>query len=505
MSHESEPQTAGDLSASIARLRRSYDQTPYLSGPLQRAHPGRMAANALWRGLAAPDVATARVLEIGCASGGHLLPLAAALPQAKFLGVDLSPAQIAAGETRRQRLGLANVELRAASFEDLGDADGMFDFIICHGVYSWIPEVLRNSLMRMARQRLAPDGVAMISFNVLPGWRLFQMARDVMRVNARFIDDPSNLIARTRELFERLAGESRDKHSYGKFWRDEARRMARGDDSYLAHEIFEEWNAPETFAAFSDRLARWDLAYLGECTVAANNPETIAAAAATTISALAGANRLARENYIDIFSGRSFRETLIVHGAKAEAIREAPPSDELARFHFIPDLDLSFLPDHDESDVFHLVGGDTDLGFRGEDLGAAMQRWLERRPNSSRIEDLAPSLHAPSKLSEAIGVTLQAAAELGLAAISTTPIGCASGSPSVRKPGSWRRSRRPRAKRRRRCATAHFASSRCSDSSCRCSTAPAPATISPPPRSTSRRTASSLSAAPTAPSPTSRR
>ena len=349
-----------------------------------------MAANALWRGLAAPDVATARVLEIGCASGGHLLPLAAALPQAKFFGVDLSPAQIAAGETRRQQLGLANVELRAASFEELGEADGTFDFIICHGVYSWIPEVLRDSLMRMARQRLAPDGVAMISFNVLPGWRLFQMARDVMRVNARFIDDPSSLIARTREMFERLAGESRDKHSYGKFWRDEARRMARGDDSYLAHEIFEEWNAPETFAAFSDRLARWDLAYLGECTVAANNPETIAPAAAASISALAGANRLARENYIDIFSGHSFREALIVHGAKADAIRDAPPSDVLARIHFIPELDLKFHLDRDERGVFHLIGGDTDLGFRGEDLGAAMLRLLERRPNSSRIEDLAP-------------------------------------------------------------------------------------------------------------------
>ena len=167
-----------NLEAALDRTRQSYDDTPYVHAPMMRSHPGRLAARALWRGLPAPDAAKARVLEIGCASGGNLLPLAALLPEACFLGVDLSPVQIAAGEARRRRYGLPNVELRADSFEALGQADGAFDFIICHGVYSWIPEPLRESLLRVIRERLAPHGVAMVSFNVLPGWRLFQIARD---------------------------------------------------------------------------------------------------------------------------------------------------------------------------------------------------------------------------------------------------------------------------------------------------------------------------------------
>ncbi len=110
------------LVEALDRTRQSYDDTPYVHAPMMRSHPGRLAARAVWRGLAAPDAAKARVLEIGCASGGNLLPMAATMPGARFLGVDLSPMQIAAGEARRRRYGLTNVELRADSFEALGEA-----------------------------------------------------------------------------------------------------------------------------------------------------------------------------------------------------------------------------------------------------------------------------------------------------------------------------------------------------------------------------------------------
>ncbi len=70
----------------------------------------------MFLGLKAADAASARVLEIGCASGGHVLPLAAMHPRAQFLGVDLSPVQIEAGERLRAALGLQkNAALKAQS------------------------------------------------------------------------------------------------------------------------------------------------------------------------------------------------------------------------------------------------------------------------------------------------------------------------------------------------------------------------------------------------------
>jgi len=417
-----DPKASGDLAASLARTRKSYDETPYVSVPLQHAHPGRLAAAALWHGLAAPDVATARVLEVGCASGGHILPLAAALPGARFLGVDLSPVQIAAGEARRQRLALANVELRAGSFEAIDEADGAFDYIVCHGVYSWIPESLREALLRMIRDRLSPNGVAMVSFNVLPGWRLFQIARDAMLMHARLVEDPALRLAGVGELFERLARESRNTNSYGKFWRDEARRMARGGEAYWAHEIFEDSNAPETFVGFCDRLSAFGLSYLSECVLSANCEDTIAADGAESIRALARGDRMARETYIDIFSGRSFREAALVSAARVGDFRDEPTAEALSQLHFLPDLKLELHTDPVEPEVFHLTDGDSDLGFRGAAVAEAMRGFVARRPGSARIADLASSVG--SELRAAILETLKAAVELGLAAVSTTPVRC---------------------------------------------------------------------------------
>src|SRR5579871_3023876 len=163
------------LGEQVARTRASYDEIPYASQPLVRQQPARLAAAALWFGLTAPRASTARVLEIGCASGGHIIPLAALWPEACFIGVDLSPAQIAAGNARIDRLGLRNISLSARSLEAIGVDDGDFDFIVCHGVYSWIPAPLREVLLRTIAERLRPEGVASVSFNVLPGWRLFQI------------------------------------------------------------------------------------------------------------------------------------------------------------------------------------------------------------------------------------------------------------------------------------------------------------------------------------------
>ena len=405
-----------DLAAALARTRQSYDDTPYVHAPMMRSHPGRLAAQALWRGLAVPDASRARVLEIGCASGGNLLPLAAMMPEARFLGVDLSPKQIEAGEARRRRFGLANVALRADSFEALGAADGLFDFIICHGVYSWIPEPLRDSLMRVTRERLAPDGLAMVSFNVLPGWRLFQIARDSMLLNARMID-PAERAQKTRALFGLLAAQSVNKNTYGKFWRDEARHMAAGGDAYLAHEIFEDANAPETFADFTARAARFDLGYLGEAVAVANNEADLAPDGAETIRALSGGDRLKRETYIDIFSGRSFREAVLVHRGREAVLAPEPPPEALRSLHFIPALDLECAP---APDGVRLAVKDLDLTFHDGAAEPGLRRLIARKPGSSRLADLGADGDA-----EPLGEALRIAVETGLLAVSTLPVVCA--------------------------------------------------------------------------------
>ena len=62
------------------RTAAEYDRIPYRSLPYPLTRPAHIAAIAQTFGLAVPAVTTARVLEIGCAGGGNIIPLAAAFP-----------------------------------------------------------------------------------------------------------------------------------------------------------------------------------------------------------------------------------------------------------------------------------------------------------------------------------------------------------------------------------------------------------------------------------------
>ena len=88
-----------------------YDALPYVSVPYPQTQPARLAGIAGLFGVRAPDATRARVLELGCASGGNIVPLAARFPEARFVGIDLSARQVAEGQARVAALGLGNIEI----------------------------------------------------------------------------------------------------------------------------------------------------------------------------------------------------------------------------------------------------------------------------------------------------------------------------------------------------------------------------------------------------------
>jgi cyclopropane fatty-acyl-phospholipid synthase-like methyltransferase len=140
----------------------AYDQVPYPGHPFAQAHPDRLATVATLFGLRPADPAACRVLELGCGDGGNLVPMALALPDSAFCGVDLSPSAIDRAQALSDELGLVNVDLRAADLAALPDV-GAFDYVIAHGVYSWIAPPARDALLAACRERLAPGGVAYVS------------------------------------------------------------------------------------------------------------------------------------------------------------------------------------------------------------------------------------------------------------------------------------------------------------------------------------------------------
>src|SRR5580700_4339267 len=142
------PASDPDVSSIVARTAKSYDALPYASDPFPFTHPAHLGAIARLFALEAAPPAQARILELGCASGGNVIPIAARHPDATVVGVDLSAAQVAAGHARIGDLGLTNIELRCQSFTDFANGSAApFDYIICHGVYSWVPAPLREQIL----------------------------------------------------------------------------------------------------------------------------------------------------------------------------------------------------------------------------------------------------------------------------------------------------------------------------------------------------------------------
>ncbi len=289
----------------------TYDQVPYHSDPFPHTHPSHLATIGLLFGMTPPEVETCRMLELGCASGGNLVPMAQNLPGAQFLGVDLSARQVEDGQKSITALGLANIELRHASITDISADDGLFDYIVCHGVYSWVPREVQDKILEISSRNLRPGGIAYVSYNTYPGWHMRGVVRDMMRYHVAQFDDPATKIRQARSLLDFLVkSAATGSEAYGKVLADEAAIVRKHSDTYLFHEHLEENNEPCYFHEFVDRAGAHDLQYLGE----AEFPSMLARNfKAETFEILQAVPMLRQEQYMDFLRNRMFRRTLLVH------------------------------------------------------------------------------------------------------------------------------------------------------------------------------------------------
>jgi len=238
---------------------QSYDELPYDSLPLPETQPDFLAAVARLHGFEAPDPSCARILELGCAQGGNLIPLAWRWPKSECVGVELSRVQAQAGADFIARLGLANVRILHGDLAALPDDLGEFDIIIAHGVFSWVPPAVRQALLAVCRRHLSPQGMAYISFNVAAGWEKLQPLRAAL-LERTSPDLPAP--ERHRQALRVLAELEAE-------WTDpallkEIAYLKTAAPSYLFHEYLADFNTPMPFGEFVAQLDANGLRYVGE-------------------------------------------------------------------------------------------------------------------------------------------------------------------------------------------------------------------------------------------------
>lgn len=375
-----------ELEALIARTSLKYDLLPYTSNPFPQTHPARLAAIARMFGLQAAPVETARVLELGCAAGGNLIPHAVRYPNAKFLGVDLARSQVAAGRMRIAQLGIGNCEIQCKSFTELDASAGPFDYVICHGVYSWVPGPVKHELLKICRQQLAPNGIAIVSYNVLPGWRMLQAIRDCFLLHVGNSLPGKEHVAKARELLQFLKEAAPDNGAYKQLLESWSLRLGQLPDDYVGHEFLEEINEPCTFNDFVSSAAQHGLTYLGDCDLPSMIMDNQPAHIAQKLRELGRNQQIATEQYLDMATGRTFRQTLLVKADLQNAINRNLTPAVIEGLSFLTgDLKIERTPNGGGS-LTDAAG--RRLTVEGSEMMESMTRFGTRFPASSTIGDL---------------------------------------------------------------------------------------------------------------------
>jgi SAM-dependent methyltransferase len=292
----------------------SYDAVLYPPRPFVQTHPDRLATLATLFGLRPAPPAGCRVLELGCGVGGNLLPMAAALPGATFAGVDNSGVAIGRARELTARLGLGNVSFHELGIEDYEPPDEPFDYVIAHGVFSWVPEPVREALLALCARVLATDGVAYVSYNALPGAHLRQMLREALAVHLGEGGAPAERIAAARAFLALLvaAGEADD--GLVPTLRRAALEVIDRDDAFLFHDVLADVNQPFSFLQLVAGAQAHGLQYLSEAQFSEMQVAVLPPSLQTTLQEIA--DPLRREQYLDVLKERRFRQTLLCHAGR---------------------------------------------------------------------------------------------------------------------------------------------------------------------------------------------
>ncbi len=245
-------------------MTTSYDIIAYPTRAFPQTHPDRLACHAALFGLPYAPIGEARVLDIGCGDGGNIIPMAVAYPNASFVGFDLAEVAVERGRRMIEALGLTNIRLEALDLTTADLGAEAFDYVIAHGVYSWIPDVPRETLMASIRHHMAPHGVAFVSYNALPGGRLRQMIRDMLLFDLRGIEEPNARVDEARRRLAAYVEMYAADTPFDQAARSECQSLLNRPAEVIAHDELGEFYTPVHFHQFTEHAARHQLQFLTE-------------------------------------------------------------------------------------------------------------------------------------------------------------------------------------------------------------------------------------------------
>lgn len=289
-----------------------YEDLPYESFAYWYTRPEYLHAVAQLFGHAAPDIKTCRVLEMGCSTGGNLIWMALAYPEAQFVGIDLSDIQVEEARRRAQLVGLENLWFHSLSIEDMPESLGQFDYIICHGVLSWVPPAVQDKIFEHCQRHLHPEGIAFISYNTLPGWNTIRSVREMLRYHTRDIVNSQTKNEEALDFLEFLAETYKDKGDpLSAVFERELRTLKSVFPKYVLFDHMSEQQHPIYLTDFVKKAEKNALKYLYDVDLSFLNISDFTARDMAILNQID--SLVEQEQYKDFIMNRRFRMSLLVH------------------------------------------------------------------------------------------------------------------------------------------------------------------------------------------------
>ncbi len=303
----------------MAATPREYvTDVAYVRNFVEDLGPARLRLVAALNGFAPPPWRDFDYCELGSGNGDTMVTLAAALPEGRFVGVDVNPEHVAFGAALARRGGLTNVRFLERDFDDLGrEALPDFDFLGAHGVLSWISAAKRRTVLDFAAAKLKPGGLFYASYNALPGWAAIEPLRRLMLDSAAGV--PGTSLDRARHglaLAQLLSDSGAGYFAQNPNARAMLETMRNAGLPYVVHEYLHAHWSPMYFADVAREMAERDLYFIGQLPLHLNYRDLSLPPALVELFKGVG-DRIAFESLKDFSLNEFFRADVYVKGRAA--------------------------------------------------------------------------------------------------------------------------------------------------------------------------------------------
>ncbi|MDP1749966.1 MAG: class I SAM-dependent methyltransferase [Reyranella sp.] len=240
--------------------------TPYTHVYYPESAPSRLQLATFNRSVPFPASRPLRYLELGYGNGISLNIHAAASP-GEYWGTDINVAHAATANSLAAASG-SGLKALASSFEELLERPDLpqFDVVVALGVWSWVSDANRKTIVELLRRKLVEGGIFCMSSIAMPGFGELAPFQHLLRLNLKRGGTGGT-------VFDKLAsglGLATVLQKAGSRFFAEGSRAGRmldgieaANPNYLVHEYLHEHWKPSFFAETASALGEAGLRFVG--------------------------------------------------------------------------------------------------------------------------------------------------------------------------------------------------------------------------------------------------